>query len=48
MDKEELNGIMEYEYKRVMEDKNGILKFGIEIKIEPNDYTKWEITLTAP
>ena len=48
MDKEELNGIMEYEYKKVIDDKNGILKFGIEIKIEANDYTKWFITLKAP
>ena len=48
MDQDELNGIMEYEYKRIQEDKDGILKFGIEIKPEANDYTKWEITLTAP
>ena len=46
MDKEELNGIMEYEYKRIKE--SGILDFGIEINIKENDYTKWELILTAP
>ena len=48
MDKDELNGIMEYEYKRVVEDNKEILNFGIEIKIENDDYTKWEITMKAP
>ena len=48
MDKEELNGIMEYEYKRVVEDNKEILNFGIDIKIEKDDYTKWEITMKAP
>ena len=42
----ELNGIMEYEYKRVLD--SGILDFGIEIKIEPDNYTEWNITMTAP
>ena len=46
MDKEELNGIMEYEYKRIKE--SGIMDFGIEINIKENDYTKWELILTAP
>ena len=45
---EELNGIMEYEYKRVVEDNKEILNFGIDIKIEKDDYTKWEITMKAP
>ena len=43
---EDLNGILEYEYKRVTE--SGILDFGIEIKIENKDYTKWNIIMTAP
>ena len=49
MDKEELNGIMEYEYKRVTTgESKQILEFGIQIKIENDDYTKWEITMKAP
>ena len=49
MDKEELNGIMEYEYKRVTTgESKKILEFGIQIKIENDDYTKWEITMKAP
>ena len=48
MDQEELNGIMEYEYKRVVEDNKDIQNFGIDIKIEDSDYTKWKITMTAP
>ena len=43
---EDLNGILEYEYKRVKE--SGILDFGIEIIIENKDYTKWKIIMTAP
>ncbi len=46
MDKEELNGIMECEYKRIKE--SGIMDFGIEINIKENDYTNWELILTAP
>ena len=42
----ELNGIMEYEYKRVLD--SGILDFGIEIKIDYDNYTEWKITMTAP
>ena len=43
----ELNGIMEYEYKRVLE--SGILDFGIEINIvKEKNYTEWNITMTAP
>ena len=42
----ELNGIMEYEYKRVLD--SGILDFGIEIKIDNDNYTEWKITMTAP
>ena len=48
MDEEELNGVMKYEYERIMEKNKEILEFGIDIKIEKEDYTKWEITLTAP
>ena len=48
MDKDELNGIMEYEYKRVVEENKDILNFGIEIKVEKPDFTKWEITMKAP
>ena len=47
MDKEELNGVMQYEYDRIQKNKE-LLDFGIEIKIENEDYTKWDITLTAP
>ena len=47
MDNEELNGIMEYEFKKVKE--SGILDFGIEIKLKnENDYKIWEIIMTAP
>ena len=46
MDIEELNEILKCEYKRVKE--NGILDFGIDIKIENDNYTKWIITMTAP
>ena len=48
MDQEELNGIMEYEYKRINEEGKDILNFGITINIENNDYRKWKITLKAP
>jgi len=48
MDEEELKGIMEYEYKRVVENNKDLLEFGIEIKIENDDYTKWEIIIKAP
>ena len=49
MEKDELNGIMEYEYKRVTTgESKQILEFGIQIKIENDDYTKWEITMKAP
>ena len=48
MDKDELMGIMEYEYKRVVEDNKDIQNFGIDIKIEDSDFTKWKITMTAP
>ena len=48
MDKDELMGIMEYEYKRVVEDNKDIQNFGIDIKIEDSDYTKWKITMKAP
>ena len=48
MDKDELNGIMEYEYKRVVEENKDILNFGVEIKVEKPDFTKWEITMKAP
>ena len=41
MDDEELNGIMEYEFKKVKE--SGILDFGIEIKLKnENDYKIWD------
>ena len=44
-DFKELNGIMQYEYKRVKE--SGIFDFGIDIKIEQDNYTEWYITMTA-
>ena len=47
MDPEELNGVMEYEYNRIKKDEE-LLNFGIRIDIENQDYTKWDITLTAP
>ena len=41
MDNDELNGIMECEFKKVKE--SGILDFGIEIKLKnENDYKIWE------
>ena len=47
MDEEELNGIMEYEYKRVQEC--GILEYGFEVKLEKeNDYKVWRILMKAP
>ena len=42
----ELNGIMEYEYKRVLD--SGILDFGISIEVPKDNYTEWNITMTAP
>ena len=42
----ELNGIMEYEYKRVLD--SGILDFGISIEHPKDNYTEWYITMTAP
>ena len=47
MDEEELNGIMEYEYKRVQEC--GILEYGFKVKTESEgDYKTWKILMTAP
>ena len=46
MNDEELNGIMEYEYKRVQE--SGILNYGFEIKIENDNYKVWTMLMTAP
>ena len=43
---EELNGVMEYEYKNVMEC--GILDYGFEIKINEPDYKKWRMLMKAP
>ena len=42
---EELNGILEYEFKRVKELK--LNEYGIEIE-KSNDFTKWNVTLNAP
>ena len=53
MDDEELNGIMKYEYERVL--SCGILDYGFEVKLvkdNPNedqkDYTKWKMIMNAP
>ena len=47
MDPEDLNGVMEYEYKDVV--NSGILDFGFKIKpIKDNDYTKWKMSMAAP
>ena len=46
-EKEELNGIMEYEFNNVKE--SGILEYGFEIKTQKkNDYTKWDMIMKAP
>ena len=53
MDDEELNGIMKYEYERVLEC--GILEYGFEVKLikdsqneDEKDYTKWLMLMKAP
>ena len=47
MDPEDLNGVMEYEYKDVL--NSGILDFGFKIKpIKDNDFTKWKMSMAAP
>ena len=44
---EDLNGILEYEFKRVEEQK--LEEYGITIKLEKEkDFTKWIVTLIAP
>lgn len=44
---EDLNGILDYEFKRVKEQK--LEEYGITIKLEKeNDFTKWIVTLIAP
>ena len=49
MEDDDLNGIMQYEYKRITEKEKEILDFGIQIDLEKeDDYKKWKITLTAP
>ena len=46
-DEEELNGVMEYEYKNVQEC--GILEYGFEVKLpKENDYKKWLLLMKAP
>ena len=47
-EEDELNGIMEYELKRINEKEKEILDFGIKINVENDNYKKWEIILTAP
>ena len=48
MDNEdELNGVMEYEYKNVQEC--GILEYGFEVKlVKDDDYTRWIMLMKAP
>ena len=47
MDPEDLNGVMEYEYKDVV--NSGILDFGFKIKpISEKDFTKWKMSMAAP
>ena len=47
MDPEDLNGVMEYEFKDI--EKSGILDFGFKIKpYEDKNYTKWKMVMTAP
>ena len=44
---EELNGVMEYEYKNVQEC--GILDYGFKVKLQNEaDYTKWLMLMEAP
>ena len=44
---EDLNGILEYEFNRVKEQK--LEEYGITIKLEKEkDFTKWIVTLIAP
>ena len=44
---EELNGVMEYEYKNVQEC--GILDYGFKVKLlNEADYTKWLMLMEAP
>ncbi len=44
---EDLNAILDYEFKRVKEQK--LEEYGITIKLEKeNDFTKWIVTLIAP
>ena len=44
---EDLNGILEYEFNRVKEQK--LEEYGITIKLEKENYfTKWIVTLIAP
>ena len=44
---EDLNGILDYEFKRVKEQK--LEEYGITIKLEKEkDFTKWIVTLIAP
>ena len=48
-EEDELNGIMEYEYKRITEKEKEILDFGIQINLlDKNNYKIWELILTAP
>ena len=47
MDQEDLNGVMEYEFKDI--EKSGILDFGFKIKpIGEKDFTKWKMVMEAP
>ena len=47
MDEEDLNGVMEYEFKDVQ--NSGILDFGFKIKpIKEKDFTKWKMSMAAP
>jgi ubiquitin-conjugating enzyme E2 D/E len=48
MDEEELNGIMEYEYKHV-KDSEDLKNYGFRVENEKEgDYKTWKILMTAP
>jgi len=47
MEAEDLNGVMEYEFKDVQ--NSGILDFGFKIKpISEKDFTTWKMVMEAP
>ena len=46
MTDEELNGVMEYEFRRLIDSE--ILKYGFKVEVKDRNFTHWDVEMTAP